>query len=102
MFGKAPDDPYFEEMDEWTWAWLYQSWIQDQEEEFNKYKDFSLFVGSFSNPEMAQTIARRDNPEYQVSDEDFNKSVKVLEEVDNLISVKNKAESRRRRRRVVQ
>lgn len=103
MFGKAPDDPYFEEMDEWTWIWLYQSWLQDQEDEFNKYKEFSLFIGSFSNPEMAQAISKRDNPDFQVSDEDFEKSVKALEEIDNMIEVKQKVEnSRRRRRKVIQ
>ena len=65
-------------MDEYTWIWLYQSWIQDQEEKHRMYKDYSLFLGSFFNYEMAKNISDKDNPDYSTTDEEFDKSTELM------------------------
>src|SRR5690606_34065202 len=96
--NKSPDDPYFEEMNEWMWMWMYQSWLQDQEDEFKKLKDFSTFVGSFSNPEMAQNIIKRDNPDHIATEQDDETSIENLKKIDELIESTTKP---RRRRRVI-
>lgn len=84
-------------MDEYMWVWMYQSWLQDQQDMHKLYKDYSLFLGSFMNPEMAQSAAKMDSPDYRASDEDFEKSTQVMlqqreVELNNI---------RHRRRRVI-
>jgi hypothetical protein len=61
-------------MDDWKWMWMYQSWIQDQEEMHKTYKNYALFMGSFSNWEMANRVSKQDNPDHEASDEDFEKA----------------------------
>lgn len=69
-----PDDPFIEEMDEFTWVWMYQNWLQDQEELHKTYKNYALFIGSFFNWEMANALSKQDNPDYEVSDEEFEQA----------------------------
>jgi hypothetical protein len=83
-------------MDEYMWVWMYQSWLQDQEETHKTYKDYALFLGSFFNSEMAQSIIKLDDPDFSASDEDFEKSTEYMLNQKN-IELSN---IRHRRRRV--
>lgn len=90
-------------MDEWTWAWMYQSWLQDQEDQNKLYKDFAVFLGSFTNWEMAQKLSKEDD--IASSDEDFEKSTENVKKISEIIE-QRKAQSKdtnlhRRRRKVV-
>lgn len=80
-------------MDEFTWVWMYQSWLQDLQEMHKTYKDYALFVGAFSNPEMAKNISRQDN-KFESSDEEFEETFEAIKEVGNLV---DKPKPRRRR-----
>jgi len=79
------------------WAWMYQSWLQDKEEEYDKFKNFSIFIGSFSNPQMAQSIAKRDKPDYESDEKDVEKSVENIQKIDEFLE---KVPERRRRRKI--
>lgn len=65
-------------MDEFTWLWMYQNWLQDQEDLHKTYKDYALFMGSFFNWEMANALSKQDNPDFESSDEDFEKSFDIV------------------------
>lgn len=88
-------------MDEFTWAWMYQSWLQDQEELHKTYKNFALFLGSFFNWEMANNISKQDNPDYEVSDEEFEESFDKVRQFTELEEQMLQAQSSHRRHRRV-
>jgi hypothetical protein len=58
---------------------MYTSWFQDQEDINKTYKDYALFIGAFSNPKMASDIARKDNPQFVSSEEDFEQASTLLD-----------------------
>lgn len=88
-------------MDEFTWAWMYQSWLQDQEELHKTYKNFALFLGSFFNWEMANRISKQDNPDYETSDEEFEESFEKVRQFSELEEQLQTQNSTHRRRRVI-
>jgi len=97
-----PDDPFFEEMDEYMWVWMYQSWLQDQKDLHKDYKDYALFLGSFFNSEAAQEMAKRDNPDYESTDEEMEEATDVVRKVREVAEQRNKVDEFRHRRRRVQ
>ena len=40
------------------WLWMYVSWIEDQNQKHKFARDYSVFLGSFSNPQAAKQIAK--------------------------------------------
>ena len=70
--GIDPDDPWFEEVSQETWIWMYQSWITDLEEQHETYKNYATYLGAFSNPELAQKIANENK--YITTDKEFEES----------------------------
>lgn len=82
-------------MDEYVWIWLYQNWLQDQEEMHKTYKDYALFLGAFFNSEMANNIWKSDNPDHASTDKDFEKSTEVLAQQSNI------QPKHRRRRKII-
>lgn len=99
-----PGDDWFDEISPMVWLWMYMSWIEDQNEEHKFARDYGTFIGSFSNPEAAQKMAKRDDPEYELSDEDFQGSIdRVIRDRDKVIGEGKSGEivSKRRRKRVI-
>lgn len=84
-------------MDEWLLSWYYAHWIEDQEEEISKMKNFGIFVGAFSNPEMASQIRDSENNTTKVSDEDMDKSLEYMKQ-QNENTAKLELNKKRRRR----
>lgn len=79
-------------MDPITWLWTYESWCRDQEEENEFAKSYAVLGGSAANPEWARRIMKAENPDFETSDEDFEKiSKEILEE-------NRKSQFRRKRR----
>lgn len=95
-----PDDPFIEDMNEYTWVWMYQSWLQDQKDLHKNYKDYALFLGSFFNWEAAQDIAKRDTPDYETTDEEMEESTNVVRKAREVAKQRKVEEFRHRRRRV--
>jgi hypothetical protein len=74
--------------------WMYESWALDQEEKHKFAKDYSLFIGSFHNPDAARQIMQQENPDISLSDQEEQESMrKVL--------ASRPIETRRQRRRRV-
>lgn len=74
----TPDSSFIEDMDEYTWIWLYQSWLQDMEDTHKTYKDYALFLGAFYNPELAKNLSKQDNPDYESTEQDDEKTEQFL------------------------
>ena len=82
-------------MDEITLHWYFYNWIEDQEEEVNKMKEFGCFVGSFYNYEMAKKILDKDNNDtVSVSDDDMQKAMEYVKADKPIINRKKKGKIR--------
>ena len=82
-------------MDEITLHWYFYNWIEDQEEEVNKMKEFGCFVGSFHNYEMAKKILDKDNNDtVSVSDDDMQKAMEYVKADKPIINRKKKGKIR--------
>ena len=97
-----PGDPWFDKINPWEKLWLYNSWIHKKEQEMELVRAASILTGSFSNPEMAEKMMKRDRPDYVSTDED-----ETLEIVRQARKQQNEAEDRpikshrRRKRKVI-
>lgn len=96
-FGKLPDDPFYENINPYLRIWLYESWIHDMELEAQKLKNQAIFIGSFSNPEMAQKIIKQDSPDYKATDSE--ETANALHE--QIVKEESKKNSKKRKRRKV-
>ena len=99
MFQKLPDDSFFEEMDPLMRLWLYESWYHEQELEAEKLKMQAVLIGSFFNPEAARNIIKRDNPDFETSDEEWEKLGNEIHE--EAVRDLQKGGRRRKRRKVI-
>lgn len=95
-YQKLPSDDWFDEMNPIEKRWIYESWIADQEEQHKFTRDYVVMSGFFTNPEMAKQLQKIDNPDYSSSDDDFDKSIQMIEEDKR----SNKAKVKKRRRRL--
>lgn len=75
---------------------LYQGWIQRKSDEFDLLKSIGILIGSFTNPQAAKEMLRSENAEFKSSDEDFEKTIKMIE--DDI--EREKTEKHRRRRKL--
>lgn len=97
-FRKNPDDPFIEEMDPFVKSWWYHSWANKIENDLEAYKSVAILIGSFSNPEMAQKIIKKERPDIESSDEDFDASFEMVRQsVKEEESIKNNKHRRKRR-----
>lgn len=82
-------------MDPMVRLWLYESWCRDLQEKNEFARDYSILIGSFTNSEMARQMIKRENPDFESSPEDFEKSTQmVLADRE-----KQTAEEKKKRRR---
>lgn len=77
---------------------MYYSWIQDQEDEHKKLKDYAVFLGAFSNYDMAKNIKDSETSTIKSSDEDFEKSVDIISKYDQYASQIESSSHRRKRK----
>jgi len=98
MFGKELTDPVIKDMDDITKQWYFYNWLEDQNEEGKKMKDFGCFVGSFTNAEMARKIHGDADKKYELDDEEFEKS---LEYVEKSIKESDRNKGKKKRRKIV-
>jgi hypothetical protein len=99
MFGRELTDPIIQEMDDVTRQWYFYNWLEDQNEEGKKMKDFGCFIGSFTNAEMARKIHGSDGDKrYDLDDDEFDKSLEFVKESLEKI---DKEKGKRKRRKIV-
>lgn len=85
-------------MDESTWVWMYQSWLQDQDEKQSMYKNLAIFLGSFFNWDMANQISKQDNPDYESSDKDYEEAFEKVRYIGEMQERFEEMKSKRHRR----
>lgn len=100
IYGKRPDDPWFEELDPILRLYMYESWYADLEDKNEFAKSYAILQGSFANPEMARKMVKLDNPDFESSDEDFDKVSKSIIE-KNRQELKEASKLKRRKRKLL-
>lgn len=94
MFKVDIDDPIITEMDPIRKQWWYESWVLGIEKDLEKWRALGILIGSFTNPEAAQKMMKRERPDYATTDEEFERSYEMVEEAP----VEQKPRKRRRRK----
>lgn len=97
MFHKLPNDDWFEDLDPVLRLWLYESWCRDLEEQNEFARSYAILQGSFTNPDLAHKMIKSENPDFETSDEDFEKISKQMVENNR----KQDGGHRRRRKTIV-
>lgn len=98
-YGKLPDDPFFEEMNPFIKMWLYESWINEIENEYEKMRQLGILIGSFYNPEAARKIAKQENPDYSTTEEEFEQSLQYVH--DHMRQTEELTPQRKKKRKVI-
>lgn len=88
--------------------WMFHSWCQDQADKNEFAKSFSIFLGSFFNPEAAKKMVE-DNNNISSTEEDFEESIRWVKEglptrapVEPPKKERKRAKKRRLRNKVIQ
>lgn len=97
MRNILPDDKWFEEVDPLLKAYMFEQWLQDQIEAQELQRMNAILVGSFTNPEAARNMLKSDSPDFTSSDEDFQKSIEMIEQDKEKFRIQQKINKRRRR-----
>lgn len=100
-YQKLPDDPFFEEMDPFIKLWLYEGWVHEVELGLENARAQAILTGSFSNPEAAHKMIKLENPDFSVSEEDFEKTLEIIKTDAEQIKEHAKKSHRRKRREVL-
>jgi hypothetical protein len=75
-----PDDTFYDNIHPYLKAWLYESWILQLQEEAEREQQLAIFLGSFSNPEAAQKMHKDQNPDYQSTPDQAEKTSEWVRE----------------------
>ena len=90
-----PSDPFFEEMDPYEKLWMYNSWCEDKDELIDLLREHGILIGSFTNPKVAQAMKKAENPDYSMTDDEFDRQ---QDELDKEVEKEKVVEKKRRRR----
>ena len=101
QYNREPDDEWFENLPPVKRLWMYESWRQDLEDKNEFAKSFSIFLGSFSNPEAAQQMLKKDSPDHGSTEADFEESTRMVLADRERQQEEIQPKRRRRRRRQV-
>lgn len=79
------------------YAVLYQGWQEKQNNEYDLLKSIAILTGSFTNPQAAREMLDSEGSQFSSSDEDFEKTIKMIEEdVENDKKLKHRRHKRKR------
>jgi hypothetical protein len=95
--GKLPDDPFYEDINPYLRMLLFECWLYEKEFESERMTNQAILIGSFYNPEAAQKMIKSENPDFESSDEDFEKTSQMIHEQ----AVQDEKTSKKKRRKVV-
>jgi hypothetical protein len=90
-----PDDPALENMNPVLKLWMFENWLEDQNDDIELVKNHAYLIGSFINPEAVRQLTGQDGNTHSLSDEEFDKSLELVKQD------RDKNSGRRRRRRKV-
>ncbi len=98
-FQKDVDDPFLEEMDPIRKQWWYESWVYSIEKDLEKWKALGILIGSFSNPDAANKMMKKERPDFSTTDEEFERSYSMVENTSMVDH--SETGNKRRRRRII-
>lgn len=79
------------------YAVLYQGWQEKQNNEYDLLKSIAILTGSFTNPQAAREMLESEGSQFASSDEDFEKTIKMIEEdVERENNTKHRRHKRKR------
>lgn len=90
-----PDDKVIVEMDPVLKLWLFNNWLQDQEDNVEVTKNHAYLLGSFINPEAVGKLLN-DGAKFESSDEDFDKASEMV--LKGSLNSDSKKKKRRRKK----
>ena len=93
-FNTDIDDPKITEMDPIRKQWWYESWLYSIETDLDKWRHIGILIGSFTNPEAATKMLKKERPDYESTDKAFEESISM---VDNAPLIVDKPKRRRRK-----
>jgi hypothetical protein len=96
-FHKLPNEPFYEDIDAYLKVWLYESWRYKLELESEKERNQAIFLGSFSNYEMAVKMVKAENPDMKTTD--FEATTQMVRE--QIIESEKASKNKRKKRKVV-
>lgn len=57
---------------------MYEHWVRDEEQQYELLKSQAILIGSFTNPDAAKAMIKAETPDFESSEEDFEKSLKMV------------------------
>jgi len=94
-----PDDPVLESMDPVLKLWMFENWLEDQNDDIEIVKNHAYLVGSFINPEAVKQMTGEGSTKHISSEEEFEGSVKMVEQ-DRIQKADEKPIKKRRKRKL--
>lgn len=76
---KHPWDPEIADMDHWERIWWYYSWMDKLNYEAERLRMHGILIGSFANPEAAQKMLKKMDPDVALTDEESEEQFKQLQ-----------------------
>lgn len=76
--------------------WMYENWIEDQNDKAELAKNQAYLIASFWNPEAVKDIMQKGNVSVS-TDEEFEESCRLVKEQNQLIDKSKKNKKRRKR-----
>ncbi len=92
-----PDDPVLEDMNPILKLWMFENWLEDQNDEVELVKNHAYLIGSFINPEAVRQLTGEGMVQHMSSDEEYEQSIKMV--MDD--GKKDEGSIKKRRRRKV-
>lgn len=93
-----PDDSWFDNIDPLQRRYMYEHWSRDEEQQYELLKSQAILIGSFTNPDAAKAMLKAETPDFESSNEDFDKSLEmVLADREKNKPVKKKKRQRLKR-----
>ena len=93
-----PDDPELENMDPLMKMWMFNSWVEDNNENVDLLKHTGYLIGSFIDPKAARDIA--ENKNFVVDEQVFEDTFKEISE-HNKKALEEKPKERKRKRKKI-
>lgn len=95
--GRLPDDPWYDEIDPLLRLWLHESWVHKQEMELKRDRALGILIGSFTDPDAAQKMIKRERPDFVSSEEEQEDVIRQIHD-EALKDLGSRRERRKRRR----
>lgn len=80
--------------------WMFESWMEEKKATYELAKNHAYLLGWFVNPELSEKINKQEESAISSSDEDFENSLKMVEQ-DIQKSQQNQPTNKKRRKRTL-